>query len=141
MIGDYFTIWTEAFPIPNMEAVIVAKLLVEEVISRFGIPGRIHSDQGRQFESKFFQEICKLLQIEKTRTTAYHPQSDGMIERFNRTLTTMLSAYVNDHHTDWDEHLPYAMMAYRSAENKTTVLTPKYADVGKRGHNTVRHSL
>ena len=70
VVGDYFTKWTESFPMPNMEFVTVAKLLLEEVISRFGILGKIHSDQGRQFESKLFQEMCKLLQIETTRTTA-----------------------------------------------------------------------
>ena len=79
-----------------MEAVTVAKILVNEVIARFGIPNQIHSDQGKQFESKLFKELCQLLQIDKTRTTPYHPQSDGMVERFNRTLVTMLSNFVND---------------------------------------------
>jgi hypothetical protein len=68
--------------------------------------------------------MCVLLGIEKTRTTPYHPKSDGMVERFNRTLEAMLSAYVSDHQRDWDSHLPYAMMAYRSAEHETTTLTP-----------------
>ena len=98
VIGDYFTKWTECFPVPNMEAVTVAKILVNEVIARFGIPNQIHSDQGKKFESKLFKELCQLLQIDKTRTTPYHPQSDGMVERFNRTLVTMLSNFVNDHH-------------------------------------------
>ena len=104
---------------PNMEAVTVAKILVNEVIARFGIPNQIHSDQGKQFESKLFKELCQLLQIDK-RTTPYHPQSDGMVERFNRTLVTMLSNFVNDHHTDWDELIPYVLMAYRSCEHETT---------------------
>lgn len=101
VIADYFTKWTECFPMKNMEAATVAKLLVEEVVCRFGIPAKLHSDQGRQFESHLFQEMCQLLNIHKTRTTAYHPQSDGMVERFNRTLTQMLSAYVCEHHNDW----------------------------------------
>ena len=79
---------------PNMEACTVAKILVEEVLCRFGIPQKIHSDQGRQFESNFFREMCNLLGIEK-RTTPYHPKSDGMVEHFNRTLATMLTAYVS----------------------------------------------
>ena len=65
-----------------MEASTVARVMVEQLISRFGIPGKIHSDQGRQFESKLFSEMCKLLQIVKTRTTPYHPESDGMVEVF-----------------------------------------------------------
>ena len=69
-----------------------------------------YSDQGRQFESNLFKEMCILLGKEKTRTTPYHPKSDGMVERFNRTLETMLSAYVSDHQRDWDSHLPYVRM-------------------------------
>ena len=69
VVGDYFTKWTESFSMPNMEAVTVAKVLVNEMISRFGFPDKIHSDEGRQFESMLFQEMCKILQIEKTRAT------------------------------------------------------------------------
>ena len=114
-----------------MEAATVAKILVEEVVARFGVPTYIHSDQGKQFESLLFQEMCRLLGIRKTRTTPYHPQSDGMVERFNRTLTTMLSAYVNEHHSDWDTFLPYVMMAYRSARHETTGFTPNKLMLGR----------
>ncbi|VDI22073.1 Hypothetical predicted protein [Mytilus galloprovincialis] len=79
VISDYFTKWTEAFPMPNMEARTVAKILVEEVVARFGIPYTIHSDQGAQYESKLFSEMCNLLEIDKTKTTPYHPKSDGMV--------------------------------------------------------------
>ena len=96
---------------PNMEAATVARIIVEEVICRFGVPRVIHSDQGRQYESILLAEVCNCLQIQKTRTTPYHPQSDGMVERFNKTLATMLSAYVDENHRDWDEHIPYVMMA------------------------------
>ncbi|KAL5502559.1 hypothetical protein EMCRGX_G009355 [Ephydatia muelleri] len=77
VVSDYFTNWMEAFAIPNQEPVTVAEKLVEEVLCRFSIPEQLHSDQGRQFEGKLMQEVCKLLHINKTRTTAYHPQSDG----------------------------------------------------------------
>ena len=95
VISDYFTKWTENFAMPNMEATTCAQILIEGVIARFGVPNAIHSDQGRQFESQLFAEMCKILQIQKTRTTAYHPQSDGMIERFNRALCGMLSTLVD----------------------------------------------
>ena len=131
VIADYFTKWTEALPMPNMEACTVAKTLVENVLCRFGIPQKIHSDQGRQFESNLFQEMCKILGIEKTRTTPYHPESDGMVERFNQTLATMLSAFVSSNHKDWDEHLPYLMMAYRSTEHETTGMTPNMLMFGR----------
>ncbi|KAK3093316.1 hypothetical protein FSP39_013979 [Pinctada imbricata] len=131
VISDYFTKWTESFPMPNMEARTVAKTLVEQVVTRFGVPAAIHSDQGSQFESNLFQEMCMLLRINKTHTTPYHPQSDGMVERFNRTLTAMLSAFVNENHTDWDEQLQYVMMAYRSSEHETTGLTPNFLMLGR----------
>ena len=67
-------------------------------ICRFGVPDSIHTDQGKNFESKVIQEICHLLGVTKTGTTPYHPQSDGLVERFNRTLLEMLSTTVADEH-------------------------------------------
>ena len=91
VIGDYFSRWMEAFPIPNQEASTVADNLVDEVFLRYSAPEQLHSDQGRQFESHLMTEICKLLQIKKTRTTPYHTQINGLVERFNRTLLAMLA--------------------------------------------------
>ena len=73
IVSDYFTKWTEAFPMRNMEAETVANIIVEEIIARFGVPQYIHSDQGKQYESRLFNEMCKVSNITKTRTTAYHP--------------------------------------------------------------------
>ena len=133
VVSDYFTKWTVSYPMSNMEAATVAKLLVEELFSRFGIPDQIHSDQGHQFESKLFAEMCDLLHIDKTRTTLYHPQSDGMVERFNKTLCSMIRAYINENHTNWDLLLPYVTMAYRATEHETTGTSP---NVLMFGHNT-----
>ena len=124
VIADYFTKWTEAYPIPNMEAITVAKCLVNEFICRFGVPEQLHSDQGRNFESKVIKNICDLLQIRKTRTSAYHPQSDGLVERFNRTLLNLLSTAVGDAERDWDVHLPLLMFAYRTSVHETNGVTP-----------------
>jgi transposase InsO family protein len=121
---DYFTKWPEAFQLPNQEAATVAKVLVNEFFCRFGAPLEIHSDQGQNFESNIFQEICKLLQIKKTRTTPLHPQSDGMVERLNRTIEAQLAIFVMDNQTDWDLHVPFLLMAYRSAIHDTTKCTP-----------------
>ena len=99
MIADYFTKWPEAFAVPNQEATTVANLLVREFVCCCGVPLEIHSDQGRNFESAVFSEMCTLLGMEKTRTTPYHPQSDGMVERLNRTLEAQLSIFVDDHQT------------------------------------------
>ncbi|XP_061191689.1 uncharacterized protein LOC133199898 [Saccostrea echinata] len=114
-----------------MEALTVAEMIVEQFITRFGVPEVIHSDQGRQYESRLFKELCNILGIHRTRTTAFHPKSDGMVERFNKTLATMLTAYVADHQHDWDKHLPYVLMAYRSAVHESTGYTPNMLMLGR----------
>ena len=95
IIGDYFTKWIKAYPMSDMEATTVAKCLYD-FICRFGAPDLLHTDQGRNFESALISKLCKLLGITKTRTTPYHPQSDGMIERFSRTLLSMLSTVLGE---------------------------------------------
>ena len=131
VVGDYLSKWTESYAIPNQEARTVAQKLVDEFICRFGTPETIHTDQGRNFESSLFQEVCNLLGIKKTRTSAYHPEGDGMVERFNRTLEAMLSKYVTKHQRDWDVHLPRVMMAYRSSVQESTGFTPYHLMFGR----------
>ena len=95
VVADYLIKWTDSYPLPNQEAGTVAQKLVDEFICRFGVPERIHTDQGRSFDSTLFKEMCSLLEVEKTRTTPYHPHGDGMVERFNRSLVAMSSKYVD----------------------------------------------
>ena len=121
---DYFTKWPEAYAIPNHEAETVAGVLVNEFFTRFGVPAELHSDQGREFESRVFRECCELLGVRKTRTTPLHPQSDGMVERFNRTLAQQLAKYCEEDQGDWDVKLPAMLMAYRSAEHEATGFSP-----------------
>ena len=128
---DYFTKWAEAFALPNQQAETVARVLVDEFICRYGVPLQIHNDQGSNFESNLFRHLCKLLDIYKTRTTAYHPQSDGLVKRFNRTLESMLNMYCKDDQTDWDIHLPFVLMAYRASEQETTGATPNSLTFGR----------
>ena len=75
--------------------------------------------------------MCRLLQIEKTRTCPYRPQSDGLVERFNRTLQQLLDMFVNKHCEDWDDHLPYVMMAYRSSIQESNGCTPNMLFLGR----------
>eukprot|EP00731_Ephydatia_muelleri_P014191 Em0007g1501a len=102
---DHFTRWVEAFPIRNQEATTVARKLVDELFCRFSPPEQLHSDQGRQFESELIEEICKLLEIRKSRTTPYHPQGNGMVERCNRTLLDMLATTAHNYPSDWDLYI------------------------------------
>ena len=86
VIGDYFTKWTESYALKDHTAQTIADVLVNQWICRFGVPRRIHTDQGRDFESNLIHEMCHLLDIEKTRTCPCRPQSDGIVEKFNWTL-------------------------------------------------------
>ena len=132
VVADYFTRWVEAFAIPNQEAVTVAGRLVNEVFCRFSMPEQIHSDQGAQFESAVIAEICKLLRIQKSRTTPYHPQSDGVVERFNRTLLAMLSTCIEEHPFEWEEHLKKVCFAYNTSIHSTTGETPFFLMFGRQ---------
>ena len=123
VVGDSFSKWTEAFPLPNQEARTIAKVLTEAWVCRFGAPRSIHSDQGRNFESTLFKELCELLHIHKSRPSPYHPQSDRLIERFNRTLLSMLALFVEDNQLNWDTLLPHVMLAYRSSVHASTSFT------------------
>ena len=132
VVGDYFSRWMEALPIPNQEASTVADKLVDEVFLRFSAPEQLHSDQGRQFESQLIQEMCKLLHISKTRTTPYHPQSDGLVERFNRILLAMLATCAKSNPLDWEKHVRKVCMAYNSSVQASTGYTPFYLMFGRQ---------
>ena len=108
-----------------------AKAFVEEIVCRHGAPRVLLSDNGKNFRSKLLKEICKLMNTKKTFTTAYHPETDGLVERFNGTLTTMLSMYVSGHQRDWDTYLPYVMFAYRTSLHESTQETPFFLMHGR----------
>ena len=133
LVVDYFTKWVEAFPLPNQEAVTVAKVLVEQFFCRFVMPRQLHTDQGRNCESNLLKEVCQLLGIEKTQTTPYNPRSDGLVERFNRTLLDTVAKYLSpdSNQRDWDEQVPFALMAYRSSIQESTGETPNMMMIGR----------
>ena len=131
VIADYFTKWVEIFPMPNMLATTVSRLLMDGWICCYGAPSTLHSDQGPQFESKLFKDLCRLFNVTKTRTTPYHPQSDGMVERLNRTLQAMLSCTPTDHR-EWDLHLQHVALAYRSTKHASTGYSPFQLMFGRK---------
>jgi hypothetical protein len=129
--ADPFTKWVEAFPIPNKEATTVAKVLVEQVFCRFGVPIALLSDRGKEVDGRIMNEVCKLLDIDKMRTTSYKPSTNAAIERFHRTLNGMLGRVIAENQKDWDLWLPYVMAAYRSSQNESTSYSPNYLTLGR----------
>ena len=131
VVTDIFSKWTEAFPLHSTDSATLATILVNEVICRYGVPSVLHSDQGANLTSQLVSTLCNQLGINQTRTTAYHPQGNGQVERFNRTLEAMLSKTIQQNQCDWDEQLPKVMFAYRTAIHEATGYTPFHVTFGR----------
>jgi transposase InsO family protein len=121
---DHFMKWSEVFAVKEHTAQTVARLLCERVFSRFEMPRQLLSDRGPEFESRLFSEICSWMGIQKIRTTAYKPSTNGMVERFHRTLNAMIGKVVAANQRDWDERLQTVVAAYRASVHEATGYTP-----------------
>ena len=128
---DHFTKWVEIFPMRNQEAHTVAKILFERVICVHGVPIQILSDQGSNFESALFQELCRLMGVDKIRTSPYRPATNGNIERFHGTMHSMLAKLVSENQKDWDLRLPVVAFAYRTSVQEATKFTPFFLMYGR----------
>ena len=121
VVTDMFSKLVEVFPLRRQTAVDIADCLLQ-VMCRYGVMCSLLTDQGRNFESKLMQEICKKLGVTKLRTSVYRPCCNGVTERFNRTLCEMLSHFADDR--DWPALLPLLAAAYNTSKHSTTGLTP-----------------
>ena len=130
LIGDHFTKWYEANPLPDQTSTTTSHALLERCICRFGCPHSVHTDRGTKFESQLFVNLLKKLEIAKTRTTAVHPQSNSFIERMNRTLLNMLAKCIDEDETNWSVKLPYVLMTYPLSVHDSTGSTLDYLVVG-----------
>ena len=130
LIDEKFTKWYEAIPLPDQTAATTSDALLERWICRFGCPYSIHTDRGTNFESQLFANLRTKLEIDKTRTTAFHPQSNSVIERMNRTLLNMLAKCIDKDQINWSVKLPYVLMAYRSSVLESTGFNPHYLVYG-----------
>uniref|UniRef100_A0A3B1IT31 Gypsy retrotransposon integrase-like protein 1 n=1 Tax=Astyanax mexicanus TaxID=7994 RepID=A0A3B1IT31_ASTMX len=131
VMTDVFSKYTVAVPTRDQRASTVAQVLLKEWFFKFGVPSRIHSDQGRSFESSLMQQFCQLYGIEKSRTTPYHPAGNGQCERFNRTLHNLLRTLPTSRKLDWAAHLPQVIFCYNTTPHQGTGESPYFLMFGQ----------
>ncbi|RXN30197.1 Retrovirus-related Pol polyprotein from transposon 297 [Labeo rohita] len=131
VVTDHFTRYAQAFPTKDQKALTVAKVLWEKFFVHYGLPARIHSDQGRDFESRLIKELLAMLGIRKSRTSPYHPQGDPQPERFNRTLLSMLGTLDPVQKNRWSQHITQLVHAYNCTKNEATGHSPYYLLFGR----------
>ena len=123
---DFLTKWPMVFPVPDQKAIRIAHLRADEVIPNIGVSEALLSDRGTNLLSHLMMDLCKLLGIKKLNTTAYHPQCDGMVERFNWTLKTTLRKHAATFGNQWDQYLPGLLWAYRNTPHESTGEKPPF---------------
>ncbi|XP_041350990.1 uncharacterized protein LOC121369973 [Gigantopelta aegis] len=131
IITDHFTRYAQAIPTRNMTARTTAEAFYHHFVMHYGIPLRIHSDQGANFESKLLKELCLILGMDKSRTTSYHPMGNGMCERFNRTLLNMLGTLNPNQKKDWKTHVAPLVHAYNCTRHESTGYSPFFLMFGR----------
>ena len=123
VIVDHATRFPEAIPLKNIEASTIADEMIK-FFSRVGIPREILTDQGTNFTSALFTQLCRKLNIGKLQSSPYRPETNAIVERFNGTLKSMLKKLVDEGAKDWDEYIPYVLFAYREVPSETTGFSP-----------------
>lgn len=131
VLTDHFTKYAIAVPTHNQKAQTVAKCLWDNFIVHYGIPERLHSDQGPDFESHIIKELCNILGVHKIRTTPYHPRGNP-VERFNRTLLSMLGTLENKDKSQWHSFVKPLVHAYNCTKNDVTGYSPYELMYGRK---------
>ena len=123
VLCDYATRYPEAIPLRTIDAEHIAEQLIG-VFARVGVPQEILTDQGSNFTSQLLAELYRLLHVQSIRTSPYHPQTDGLVERFNQTLKSMLRKSVDKEGKNWNKMIPYLLFAFREGPQSSTGFSP-----------------
>lgn len=134
VITDHYTKYAMVVPTKNQTAKTTADALYNHFILHYGIPTRLHSDQGANFESELLKELCVFMNIDKSHTTPYHPQGNSGPERFNRTLLDMLGTLEHEQKADWKKYINHLVFAYNCIPHETTRVSPFEIMFGKNGN-------
>lgn len=134
VVTDVFSKFSQAYPTSDQRASTVARVLTDKWFYIYGVPKRIHSDQGRSFEGDLLKRLCHLYGIEKSRTTPYHPEGNGQCERFNRTLHDLLRTLPQEKKRKWPHYLPQVLYAYNTTEHQSTGYSPYELMFGQKAH-------
>ena len=129
---DAFTKFSVAVTTNNQQALTVAKALVEHWFHVYGIPSCIHSDQGKSFDNKIIDALCKMYGVERTMTSPYNPRGNSQCERFNRTMFGLLKTLTREQKGDWPAHLPTLTFAYNATPHSTTGYQPYELMFGRK---------
>ena len=124
VLTDAFSKYSQAFVTPNQKSLTVAKVLVEKWFSVFGIPARIHSDQGRSFDNEIIASLCKMYGIRQSTTMPYNPCGNSQCERFNRTLFRLMRSLDQVQKPNWPNYLPALVFSYNATPHSTTGYQP-----------------
>ena len=130
-ITNYFTRWVIAIPLPNQTAKTTAEALYEHYICIYGVPSKILSDQGPHFNNRLIAAFTHILGCHHIKSTPYHPQTNGVIERFNSTFERQLTKLTDQHLNDWDMHLKSIVFAFNTGQHATTRYSPYQLQFGR----------
>ena len=132
IITDHYSRFAQAVKTSNQTAMTTAQAAYDHFFSRYGFPQKIVTDQGTNFESHLFKDLCKVAKITKLRTTSYHPQGNGNSERFNSTLINMIKTLEQEHKVKWTTHLNTLCSAYNSTVHSSTGFSPYWLMMGRK---------